>query len=393
LVFEQICIFVEKISIQIYKFVFFIRCYNLMKLKEITNHLESIAPLTYQENYDNAGLICGDPGMDIKAALICLDSTEEVIDEAISKGCKLVIAHHPIVFSGLKKFNGKNYVERVIIKAIKNDIAIYAAHTNLDNIHTGVNSKIAEKLGLKNCSILTPQKNVLKRLITFCPAEKAEEVRNALFSAGAGHVGNYDECSFSSEGTGTFRAGKGANPYVGEIGKRALEKEIKIETIFPEYLESSVLKALFEAHPYEEVAYDLIRLTNTNDRVGSGMIGILEAELTEIDFLQRVKTAMKAPMIRHTALRNKKVLKVAVCGGSGSFLLPDAISQGADVFVTSDFKYHQFFDAENRIVIADIGHYESEQYTSELFYEILTEKFSTFALHLSKINTNPINYL
>jgi len=364
-----------------------------MKLKEITGHLESIAPLAYQESYDNAGLICGSPDMDIKAALICLDSTEAVLDEAIATGCNLVIAHHPIVFSGLKKFNGKNYVERVIIKAIRNNIALYAAHTNLDNVHNGVNAKIAEKLGLVNLSILAPQKSGLKKLVVFCTEEATPALRNALFSAGAGQIGNYDECSFNTGGTGTFRAGEGADPFVGEIGKRFEGKELKIEVIYPAHIESALLKAMFSAHPYEEVAFDIISLANSNPYAGSGMVGELPAEVSETDFLKHLKEKMKAKSVRYTALRDKKVKKVAICGGSGSFLLPDAIRSGADIFVTADYKYHQFFDAENRIVIADIGHYESEQFTSELFYEILTKKFSTFAIHLSKINTNPINYL
>ena len=364
-----------------------------MKLKEITAHLESIAPLAYQESYDNAGLICGSPDMDITGALICLDSTEAVIDEAIATGCNLVIAHHPIVFSGLKKFNGKNYVERVIIKAIQNHIAIYAAHTNLDNVHNGVNAKIAEKLGLLNVSILSPQKGGLKKLVVFCPEAHAEAVRNALFSAGAGNISNYDECSFNTEGTGTFRAGEGANPFLGEKGQQHREKEVRIETIYPAHLEGQLLKAMYSVHPYEEVAYDLIPLGNKAVNVGSGIVGELPAESTEMEFLKNLKVQMKAQSVRYTALRDKKIRRIAVCGGSGSFLLPDAIRAGADVFVTADYKYHQFFDAENRIVIADIGHYESEQFTGELFYEILTKKFSTFAIHLSKINTNPINYL
>ncbi|MCW3084457.1 MAG: NGG1p interacting factor 3 protein [Bacteroidetes bacterium] len=364
-----------------------------MLLKEITDHLESIAPLAYQESYDNAGLICGSPDMEITAALICLDSTEDVLDEAIARGCNLVIAHHPIVFSGLKKFNGKNYVERVIIKAIRNNIAIYAAHTNLDNVSNGVNGKIAEKLGLINCSILAPQKGALKKLVVFSPESAAAEVRAALFAAGGGQIGNYDECSFNSDGTGTFRANAGANPFVGEIGKQHHEKEVKTEVIYLAHLEGKLLKAMFSVHPYEEVAYDILPLANSNQYVGSGIIGELTAETTEMDFLAGLKSVMKAQSVRYTALRDKKVKKVAICGGSGSFLLPNAIGAGADIFVTADYKYHQFFDAENRIVIADIGHYESEQFTSELFYEILNKKFSTFALHLSKINTNPINYL
>lgn len=364
-----------------------------MKLKEITDHLESVAPLSYQESYDNAGLICGEPGMEITAALICLDSTEAVLDEAIAIGCNLIIAHHPIVFSGLKKFNGKTYVERVIMKAIRSNIAIYAAHTNLDNIHTGVNAKIAEKLGLKNCKVLLPTRSKIKRLITFCPEDHAEKVRNAIFAAGAGAIGNYDECSFNSNGVGTFRAGENTNPYVGKPGEQHHEKEVKIETIIPSHLQEKILTAMRKAHPYEEVAYDLIPLDNFNQEVGAGMIGELEIEMEEMNFLSHVKTVMAAKNLRFTALKNKKVKKIALCGGSGSFLLPDAIRAGADVFVSADFKYHQFFDSDNQIVIADIGHYESEQFTSELFYDILRKKFSTFALHLSKINTNPINYL
>lgn len=365
----------------------------MIKLKEITDHIESIAPLAYQESYDNAGLICGTPDMQVTGVLICLDSTEAVIDEAIANKCNLVIAHHPIVFSGIKKFNGKNYVERVIIKAIKNDIAIYAAHTNLDNVQQGVNAKIAGQIGLKKTRILSPQKNGLKKLITFCPEDQAPAVRQALFNAGAGSIGNYSECSFNTPGTGTFKAGDDTNPYVGEKGKQHQEKEVRIETIYPADMESRLLKALFTSHPYEEVAYDLISLSNTNQTVGSGMIGELPVEMDEMEFLKVLKTKMNTSCVRHTGLRGKKVKKVAVCGGSGSFLLKDAIQAGADVFVTADFKYHQFFDAENRIIIADIGHFESEQYTSALFYEILNEKFNTFAIHLSKINTNPINYL
>ena len=364
-----------------------------MKLREITDCIEAFAPLAYQESYDNAGLLCGNKNMDITSALICIDSTEEVIDEAIELGCNLVIAHHPIVFKGLKKFNGANYVERVIIKAIQHNVAIYAAHTNLDNVHNGVNAKIAQKLGLVNCRVLSPQKNILKKLITFCPSDKAENVRKALFEAGAGGIGKYDECSFNSEGFGTFRAGKGTNPFVGEIGKQHKELEQRIETVFPTYLESKVLKALFSSHPYEEVAYDIYILNNEVNTLGAGMIGELENDLKEEAFLAFVKEKMHAFGIRYTALRNKPIKKVAICGGSGSFLLEVAIKAGADIFISADFKYHQFFDAENRIVIADIGHYESEQYTMELFSDLLKENFNTFALHLSKINTNPINYL
>jgi dinuclear metal center YbgI/SA1388 family protein len=364
-----------------------------MKIKDITDHLESIAPLAYQESYDNAGLITGDKNDEAKGALICLDSTEEVIDEAIEKGCNLVIAHHPIVFSGLKKINGKNYVERVIIKAIRNNIAIYASHTNLDNVHNGVNAKIAAKLGLKNTKVLSPKSRLLKRLIVFCPVEKAEQVRQALFKAGAGTIGEYDECSFNTEGTGTFRGSENTDPYIGKPGVREEAREIKIETIYPAPLEGKVIREMIKAHPYEEVAYDIIPLDNRFDRLGSGMIGELEQEQDEMEFLKHVKSALRSRCVRYTRLLGRKVNRVAVCGGAGSFLLNDAIGAGADVFITADYKYHQFFDAENKLVIADVGHYESEQFTTELFYEVINKKFPTFAVHLSEINTNPINYL
>jgi len=363
-----------------------------MKLKEIISYLEAVCPPAYQENYDNCGLITGNTEQEIKGALLCLDSTENVVDEAIKLKCNLIIAHHPILFSPIKKLTGKTYSERVIIKAIKNDIAIYAMHTNLDSIHTGVNHKIAEKIGLKDLSILSPKKGILKKLVTFCPTNKADEVRTAIFAAGAGVIGNYDECSFNAEGTGTFKANHAANPYVGKKGKRHNEKEERIETIFTVEKQSAIVSALLNAHPYEEVAYDIYSLDNTHPCVGSGMIGTLPKPMAEKDFLTHLKKAMKLECIRHSPLLGKKIERVALCGGSGSFLLPDALAKGAQVLVTADFKYHQFFDADSKLVIADIGHYESEQFTPEIIYALLKEKFTTFALQFSKTNTNPVNY-
>jgi len=364
-----------------------------MKIKEITTYLESIAPLSLQEDYDNSGLIVGEPDAEVKAALISLDCTEEVIDEAISSGCNLVISHHPIVFKGLKKFNKKNYVERAVMKAIKHDIALYAIHTNLDHIEGGVNAKICEKLNLQHIQVLSPKKNILKKLVTFVPLCHVERVRTAILEAGAGHIGNYSDCSFNISGTGTFKAGDQANPFVGNINELHQEEEVRIETIYPEYLERKVLVALLEAHPYEEVAYDLYPLSNSFYQAGAGMIGTLETPMEELEFLQLTKSALRAKVIRHTALRGKQVRRVAVCGGSGSFLLPAAIAAGADVFVTADFKYHEFFDAEGKIVISDLGHFESEQFTQELLFDVIKKKFPNFAIHLTSIDTNPINYL
>ncbi|HEY4324462.1 MAG TPA: Nif3-like dinuclear metal center hexameric protein [Mucilaginibacter sp.] len=363
-----------------------------MKLSQLTSYLESLAPLAYQEDYDNAGLIVGQPDQEISEALISLDCTEAIVDEAIANNCQVIISHHPIVFRGLKKFNSKTYVERVVEKAIRNNIAIYAIHTNLDNIMTGVNARICETLGLTNCQILAPKTGILKKLVTYVPVDKADEVRNALFEAGAGNIGNYSEVSFNAEGTGTFKGNEQTNPYVGEPGKRRYENEVRIETIYPAVLESKILMALFQAHPYEEVAYDLYQLTNQNQQVGSGMVGELDTPIDEVVFLSNVKEKMRAQVIRHTAFTGKQVKKVAVCGGAGGFLLKQAIAAGADVFITADYKYHEFFDAEGKLVIADIGHFESEQFTQQLLYDIIKKKFSTFAVRLTAINTNPVKY-
>jgi len=364
-----------------------------MKLAEITNYLETIAPLNYQEDYDNSGLIVGDPNMEIRAALVALDCIESIVDEAISTGCNLIITHHPIVFKGLKKLNGKTYVERVVLKAIKNNIALYAIHTNLDNIHTGVNARICERLGLSGTKVLAPKTGLLKKLVTYCPQAQAEQLRSALFYAGAGNIGNYSECSFNADGLGTFKANEDTDPFVGEKGVRHREPEVRIEVVFHAQSERKVLIALFENHPYEEVAYDIYKLENKHQLIGSGMVGWLEYDMDGYDFLHLVKDRMQAKVIRHTDMIGKRIKKVAVCGGSGSFLLKDAIAAGADAFVTADFKYHEFFDADEKIIIADIGHFETEQFTSNLLLEIIQKKFTNFAIRLTEQNTNPINYL
>lgn len=365
----------------------------MTKIKEVLQYLEEIAPLSLQESYDNSGLIVGDSDAELTGILICLDSTEAVVKEAILTGCNLIIAHHPIVFSGLKRFTGSNYVERTIIAAIKNDIAIYAAHTNLDNIANGVNKMIADKLGLINTKILAPKKQLLKKLIVFCPFDHASKVRQALFEAGAGSIGNYDECSFNSDGTGTFRPGTQAKPFIGNEGNTSFAEETKIEVIIESHLQNKILTALFKSHPYEEVAYDLIPLENYHQNIGSGMIAELSSEMEEMAFLDHVKKVMKVGSLRFTPLIGQKVAKVALCGGSGSFLLNEAKAAGAQVFITSDFKYHQFFDAEDSLVIADIGHFESEQYTMDLFKSLILKNFSKFAVRLTEVNTNPVNYL
>lgn len=363
-----------------------------MKVKDITDYLETIAPRAYQESYDNAGLLTGEPSQEIKGALVTLDCTEEVVDEAIAKNINLIIAHHPIIFKGLKKVTGSNYVERTIIKAIRNNIAIYAIHTNLDNVHTGVNRKIAEKIGLKNLKVLAPKNDTLTKLVTFIPKDHTEKVLKALYDAGAGQLGDYKNCSFQTEGTGTFMPTGDANPHTGKLNQQERVQEDRAELIFATHSENSILNALKAAHPYEEAAYYLTRLANQNQEVGSGMVGELEQPLEPIEFLKRLKSSMNLTAIRHTRLLDQKVKKVAVCGGSGSFLLPQAIRARADFFVTADFKYHEFFDADGKITISDIGHYESEIFTKELLGEILNKKFPTFAVNFSTTDTNPVRY-
>lgn len=364
-----------------------------MLASDIINILESFAPLAYQESYDNSGLQVGSPNTEITGVLLSLDITEAVLDEAIALGCNMIVAHHPIIFAGLKKLSGSNYVQRIVQKAIRQDLLLYAAHTNMDNARAGVNKIIADRLGLEDTAVLQMMTGTLRKLYTFAPQKDADKVRDALFAAGAGEIGNYRECSFNTPGTGTFKPDADANPNIGAAGgPREWVNEVKIEVLVQHHKEARVLKALFEHHPYEEVAYEFVHLHNANQELGAGLIGNLPEAMEPRQFLAHLKENMKLSCIRHTSLPEKPIKKVALCGGSGSFLLPDALKGGADIFITADYKYHQFFDADNRIIIADIGHYESEQFTPELFQRLLTEKIPNFAPVLSNIITNPVNY-
>ena len=364
-----------------------------MKASEVIEFLEGLAPLSLQEGYDNSGLIVGDSATEVTGIMVSLDCTEDVIEDAISQGCNLIVSHHPIVFGGLKKFNGKNYVERTVIKAIKNDVLLYAIHTNLDNVFDGVNLKICEKIGLKNTRILSRKKGLLKKVVTYVPHEHAKKVRSSMCNAGAGGIGNYDQCTFNTPGIGTFRGNEKTNPFVGKKGEIHSENEIRIEVIVPDYQLKNVLNAMRMAHPYEEVAFDIFSMDNVWKEGGSGMIGDLPEEMDALEFLKSLKETMNTDCVRYTLPHREKVKRVAVCGGSGSFLLPNALAEKADIFITGDFKYHQFFDAENSIIIADIGHYESEQFTTELLAEKLAKNFPTFVPRLTRVKTNPINYL
>jgi len=364
-----------------------------IKIKDVTDYLEAWAPLALQEPYDNAGLLTGNPMWPLSGVLVTLDCTEAVLEEAIRLDCNLIVAHHPIVFKGLKSITGKTYVERVVIRAIKRDIAIYAIHTNLDNVVTGVNRKICDKIGLRETRILVPRKDTLSKLVTFVPGDSAERVLSALHGAGAGQIGQYKDCSFSVAGSGAFTPTEGAQPHVGKALQPERVDELRIEVIFPVSRETSVLSALRESHPYEEIAYYVSTLHNENQEVGAGMVGRLEKPMEPLEFLTGLKVSMGLDIIRHTSIPGPVIEKVAVCGGSGSFLLKRAIQAGADVFITADFKYHDFFDADNKIIVADIGHYESEAFTKELIVDVLIKKFPTFAINFSKTITNPISYI
>ncbi|MCC7302222.1 MAG: Nif3-like dinuclear metal center hexameric protein [Bacteroidia bacterium] len=363
-----------------------------MKLNAIIQLMEQLAPPVLQESYDNCGLQCGDPAAEVKGILLALDCTEGVIKEAQRKKCNLVIVHHPVIFKPLKGLTGRNEVERIIVLAVKKDIAIYACHTSLDNVLHGVNGKIAEKLGLRKVKVLAPRRGELRKLVTFCPQARVSEVLNALFKAGAGHIGNYSECSFSVMGTGSFRGNELTNPFVGKKGQRHLEKEKRIEVVLPQWKEAEVVQELLHVHPYEEVAFDIFPLLNALPQTGAGLIGELPVAMPEEKLFYWIRAIFGTGIIRHSPFLDRPIKKVALCGGSGAFLIPDAVRAGADVFITGDLKYHDFFLAEGRLVLADVGHAESEQFTTELFYEAIRKKFPKFAIHFSKIQTNPVNY-
>ena len=363
-----------------------------MSIQEIISFLENIAPASLQESYDNAGLITGNAYWDCKGILTSLDVTEAVVLEAIEQNCNLIVAHHPIIFKGLKKLTGGSYVEKTIITAIKNDIAIYAIHTNLDNVIDGVNGKMADKLGLINRQILSPKKGMIKKLVIYVPHTFAENVRNALFAAGAGGIGNYSECNFTIEGEGSFKPNDKANPFIGKAGERHIDKELRLETIYSAWIEKDLVKALKAAHPFEEVAYDISSVDNDHQEIGAGLVGELPQTMTSLEFLEHLKSNFKLKLIRHTPLLDKPINKIALCGGAGSFLIPAAIQSGAQFYVTGDIKYHEFFDADAKLVIADIGHFESEQFTVDLLFDVLRQKFLNFAVLKTGVLTNPVNY-
>ena len=364
-----------------------------MTIKDITDSIEEIAPLHYAEDFDNVGLLVGNSSTAVTGVLVTLDTLENVVDEAIANKCNLIVSFHPIIFSGLKKLNGSSYVERVVIKAIQHNIAIYAIHTALDNSVKGVSAKMAKVLGLKNTKILLPKSGMIQKLTTYVPNKDEAKVRKALHKAGAGDIGNYSDCSFNMQGIGTYRGNENSNPTLGKKGILQTENETFVSVIYEKHLENDILQSLFKAHPYEEVAYDIVTTNNKHQHIGMGMVGELENELSEKDFLKFLKKLFNLEIIRHSKLLNTPIKKVAVLGGSGSFAIDAAKHSNADIYISADFKYHEFYKAENQLILADIGHYESEQFTKNLLADYLTEKFRNFAIILSKSNTNPINYI
>ncbi|GGG52727.1 GTP cyclohydrolase 1 type 2 [Croceivirga lutea] len=363
-----------------------------MKIKDVCKLLEELAPLHYAEDFDNVGLLVGDKEAMLTGILVTLDTLENVVDEAIAKNYNLIVSFHPIIFKGLKKLNGSNYVERVVLKAIKNDIAIFSIHTALDNAKLGVNQKICDVLGLQNTQVLIPKHGTIKKLVTYVPISQSEQLKKVLFDAGAGNIGNYSNCSFSNKGTGSFMAEENANPTIGEIGKTHFEEEEQLHFTFESGLESRILSALKNNHPYEEVAYEITTLENNHQHIGMGMLGELENNKSAADFLSMVKERFCIPTIKHSRFLDKPIQKVAVLGGSGAFAIGAAKALGADIFLTADLKYHNFFEAENELILADIGHFESEQFTKNLLVDFLSKKIHNFAVALSESNTNPVNY-
>jgi len=363
-----------------------------MKLVDLTSYLDSAIPLSFQEDYDNSGLQVGLPDKNISSALLTLDVTEEVLDEAIAEGCDVIISHHPVIFQPVRRITGRSSTERILRKAILNDVAIYSAHTNLDVIQGGVSKKMAEKMKLRNIRVLVPLKGKLLKLVTFIPEASLDKVKDAIFLAGAGEIGNYDRCSFTIPGTGSYRGNESTNPYAGKKGTVHLEKEIRFETILYSHLKDKVIQALLEAHPYEEVAYDLYPLENMNADAGTGCTGELLLPLGKDDFLRYVSEVFDVRGIRYSGQIKGKIKKVALCGGAGGPLLKDAEASGADAYVTADIRYHSFLEAGDKILVVDIGHYESEKFSTEILSDLIIKKFPKFAVRFSEINTNPINY-
>ncbi|MBP5687674.1 MAG: Nif3-like dinuclear metal center hexameric protein [Muribaculaceae bacterium] len=363
-----------------------------MKVKEITDAIEAVAPLYLQESWDNSGMQVGDQDSEVTGVVLCTDVREEIVDEAIERGANMIISHHPLLFRGLKKIVGRSYQERIVAKAIKNDITIYCAHTNMDSAVGGVNFKMAEKLGMTGVRVLDPQQGTQRKIVVFVPTEAVAMVEKAMCDAGAGRLGNYDNCTYSMNGEGHYRALDGAEPWAGKVGEKHSEPEVRLEVLVHKALCGRVVAAMIKAHPYEEPAFDIIALENGDKYAGLGVIGDVEPQDAR-GFLEKVKNAFEVEAVRYSGNLDRQVRRVAMCGGAGADFIGLAMSQGADVYITGDMKYHEFQGNEERIILADIGHYESEHYTKEIFYDIISKKNPNFAVDFAKSEKNQVKYL
>lgn len=365
-------------------------------LNDIIAPIEAAAPRAWQENWDNAGWqVCpADPKTaECTGALLTLDITEAVVGEAAREGFNLIVSHHPLLFKGLKRITGSTPQERNVTEAIRHGIAIYSAHTNMDSAPGGVNFRLAEMLGLTNIEVLIPREGDLVKLVFYTPAAEADRVRQAVLEAGAGHIGNYDSCSYNNEGFGTFRAVSDAcRPYVGSIGEMHREPEVRTETVVPRYLLSRVIDTLIKAHPYEEPAYDIIPLELPNRGAGLGCVGDLSEALPTAAFLQRIATTLNLPYLRHSEIATGTVRRVAVCGGSGAEFIPSAIAAGAQLYLTADLKYHDFQRGGETITLVDGGHFETEHQLMDVFYELISKKIPNFAVRRAATPSNAVSY-
>ena len=364
----------------------------MVSINNIIDLLDEWAPPAYAEDFDNVGLLVGDSSKQCTGVLVSHDCIEVVLDEALDTNCNLIVCFHPILFTGLKKITGRDYVEKVILKAIRNEIAIYALHTRLDNHPEGVNKLLSDRLGLLESKVLIPKPSGLKKLSTYVPKSDVDDVLQALHQAGAGAIGNYSECSFILEGKGQFRGNEKSQPHIGNPSEKTQVEEVQIQVVFESYLKEKIQNALITAHPYENIAYEIFILDNTLDKVGIGRIGKLAQPHTEEQFLSFVKEKLQTQLIRHSPFTRKPIETVAVLGGSGSFAISNALSQKADAFITADLKYHHFYQGGNTLLLLDVGHFESEQFIKNLIVDYLSKKLPNFAIILSHAKTNPVNY-
>lgn len=365
-----------------------------MLIKEIIHHLQELAPLARQEDYDNSGLQVGRVDVDCSGALVCVDVTPAVVNEAIALGCNLIISHHPLIFKPLKHITGSSLTEQSVMIALSNNVTVYSAHTCLDNAPKGVSWKMAHMLGLEQVSVLQPQTNRMLKLSVFVPPTHADKLCESLFEAGAGHIGSYEHCVFRSQGCGSWRPLDGADPCIGTVGEVSSQPEVRLDMMLPVWKREAVEQALLAVHPYERPAYEFVAVRNSEPDAGSGAIGVLPEPMTAAQLALKIKDTFGSPVIRCSLMAPESMVqKVALCGGSGASLISHAIAAGADVYLTSDTKYHDFVDYGKRILLVDIGHHESEQCTKSIFYHLIREIFPNFAVRYSQQDINPIKYM